>query len=56
MEEEVSNKEIINDLIERWQNWLRVRTEKCKNRETLLNTQDSAIKQMGDEFLKQLNK
>jgi len=53
---EEGNKETINDLVERWQNWLRIRTEKCKSREVLLNTQDSAIKQMGDEFLKLMNK
>lgn len=48
----MTDKERIKDLVERWQNWLRIRTEKCKSRDELLRTQDSAIKQMGDEFLK----
>ena len=48
--------EKIKYLVERWQNWLRIRTEKCKSRDELLRLQDSAIKQMGDDFLKTINK
>lgn len=50
--EELTTEEQINDLIERWQAWLRIRTEKCKSRDELLKLQDSAIEQMGDDFLK----
>jgi hypothetical protein len=46
------SKEYISDLVERWQAWLRIRTEKCKSRDELLKLQDSAIEQMGDDFLK----
>ena len=51
MIEDETKDEQIRELVERWQNWLRLRTEKCKNREVLLNTQDEAIKLMGEDFL-----